>query len=54
MLTGPSSCDDWFHPNCIGLEEYQCELLEHFYCEPCQRGEAFALNGHGHSLYQYN
>lgn len=42
MLTGYSSCDDWFHPTCIGLEEYQCDLLEHFYCEPCQRGEAVA------------
>ena len=38
MLTGHSSCDDWFHPTCIGLEEYQCDLLERFYCEPCQRG----------------
>ena len=42
MLTGCSSCDDWFHPTCIGLEEYQCDLLEHFYCEPCQRGEVVA------------
>src|SRR5258706_10010667 len=38
MLTGHYSCDDWFHPTCIGLEEYQCDLLEHFYCESCQRG----------------
>lgn len=56
VLTGHSSCDDWFHPTCIGLEEYQCELLEHFYCEACQRGEAFALSVHVHSSYklQYN
>ena len=42
MLTGISSCDDWFHPYCIGLEEYQCDLLEHFYCGRCQGGEPFA------------
>ena len=48
VLTGHSSCDDWFHPNCIGLEEYQCDLLEHFYCEACQRGEAFCSSSLHH------
>ncbi|KIM24052.1 hypothetical protein M408DRAFT_331973 [Serendipita vermifera MAFF 305830] len=37
FMLGCDNCDEWFHPPCLGMEDFQCDLLEHFYCASCRK-----------------
>ncbi|KAG8749911.1 hypothetical protein FRC14_000958 [Serendipita sp. 396] len=39
FMLGCDHCDEWFHPPCLGMEEFQCDLLEHFYCASCRKAD---------------
>eukprot|EP01135_Chromosphaera_perkinsii_P001669 Nk52_evm46s208 gene=Nk52_evmTU46s208 len=31
-----SGCEDWFHADCIGKTQAECELIELYYCKNCE------------------
>lgn len=39
FMLGCDNCDEWFHPPCLGMEDFQCDLLEHFYCANCRKAD---------------
>ncbi|WVR09469.1 hypothetical protein IAU60_006536 [Kwoniella sp. DSM 27419] len=39
-MLGCESCDNWFHPGCIGLTDEMVELLDVYICKSCERNTA--------------
>nr|XP_019044859.1 hypothetical protein I302_06773 [Kwoniella bestiolae CBS 10118]OCF23789.1 hypothetical protein I302_06773 [Kwoniella bestiolae CBS 10118] len=37
MMVGCESCDNWFHPGCVGLTEDMVEALDVYICKSCER-----------------
>ncbi|KAK8854654.1 hypothetical protein IAR55_003393 [Kwoniella newhampshirensis] len=40
MMIGCESCDNWFHPACVGLSEQMVDLLDVYICKSCERSTA--------------
>ena len=39
VMLGCDSCDNWFHPACIGLDVARLDLIETYICHSCERRE---------------
>ncbi|WWD02225.1 hypothetical protein V865_000263 [Kwoniella europaea PYCC6329] len=37
MMVGCESCDNWFHPNCVGLTDEMVDALDVYICKSCER-----------------
>ncbi|WRT68563.1 uncharacterized protein IL334_005540 [Kwoniella shivajii] len=37
LMVGCESCDNWFHPPCVGLSESMVEALDVYICKSCER-----------------
>nr|XP_018261634.1 uncharacterized protein I303_06075 [Kwoniella dejecticola CBS 10117]OBR83792.1 hypothetical protein I303_06075 [Kwoniella dejecticola CBS 10117] len=37
LMVGCESCDNWFHPACVGLTEDMVEALDVYICKSCER-----------------
>ncbi|BEJ11022.1 hypothetical protein CspHIS471_0104440 [Cutaneotrichosporon sp. HIS471] len=35
-MVGCETCDNWFHPACVGLDETQVDMLDVFICSSCE------------------
>ncbi|WWD19205.1 hypothetical protein CI109_103663 [Kwoniella shandongensis] len=40
IMIGCESCDNWFHPPCVGLSEEMVDLLDVYICKSCERSTA--------------
>ncbi|OCF43991.1 hypothetical protein I317_02097 [Kwoniella heveanensis CBS 569] len=45
-MLGCESCDNWFHPNCVGLTDEMVDLLDVYICKSCER------NTHQRTIYK--
>ncbi|WVF67527.1 hypothetical protein IAT40_002283 [Kwoniella sp. CBS 6097] len=45
-MLGCESCDNWFHPSCVGLTEDMMDLLDVYICKSCER------NTHQRTIYK--
>ncbi|WVQ95101.1 hypothetical protein IAU59_002195 [Kwoniella sp. CBS 9459] len=45
-MLGCESCDNWFHPSCVGLSEEMVDLLDVYICKSCER------NTHQRTIYK--
>ena len=34
----PSRCDEWYHTQCLGIDDLEVDLIDQFVCPLCIRG----------------